>query len=102
MASSGLIELKGLSRVHKHWNVPILSCAMICRTKVSPFGNLITKNASSQKGLENLFPFEYLLPIHPITTCLCPFILFFIIFYYFFLLGSHLRLGQWKYDPDEG
>ena len=33
------------------------------RTKVSPFGNLITKIATSQ----NLFPFEYLLPNYPIN-----------------------------------
>ena len=38
------------------------------RTKVSPFGNLVTKIAASQKGLRNLFPFEYLLSNHLINN----------------------------------
>ena len=31
---------------------------------MSPVGNLVPEIASSQKDLENLFPFEYLLPNH--------------------------------------
>ena len=33
-------------------SLPVLSCETLFRTKVSPFGNLVTKIAMSQKGLE--------------------------------------------------
>ena len=33
-----------------------------CWTKVSSIRNLVTKSATSRKGLETCFPFEYLLP----------------------------------------
>ena len=33
-------------------SMPVLSSAMIFLTKASPFGNLVPKNATSQKGLE--------------------------------------------------
>ena len=45
----------------------VLSCAIIWRTKVSPFENLVPEDAATQKGITNLFPFEYLLPNHPIN-----------------------------------
>ena len=35
--------------------------------KLVLFGNSVPKTASSQKGLETCFPFEYLLPNHPIN-----------------------------------
>ena len=34
------------------FSLAVLSCAVICRTKVSPFGNLVPRNATTQKGLE--------------------------------------------------
>ena len=39
-----------------------LSCAVLLWTNVSSFGNLVTKSATTQKGLQTCFPFEYLLP----------------------------------------
>ena len=35
----------------------VLSCAIVCLTKLSPFGNLVPEIALSQKGIRNLFPF---------------------------------------------
>ena len=40
----------------------VISCAALLWTKVSSFGNLVTKSASTQRGLQTFFPFEYLLP----------------------------------------
>ena len=42
------------------WGCSELRC--ILWTKISSFGNLVTKNATTQKGLQTCFPFEYLLP----------------------------------------
>ena len=42
-----------------------------CGTKVGSFRNLVPESATSQKGLQTCFPFEYLLPNHPINNCLC-------------------------------
>ena len=36
-------------------NQIVLSCAVICGTKVSPFGNLVPRTATTQKGLETCF-----------------------------------------------
>ena len=30
----------------------VLGCAVICRTKVGPFGDLVPRTAATQKGLE--------------------------------------------------
>ena len=54
----------------QQWNVMplVLSCAVICRTKVSPFGNSVTKTATSQKGLETCSFLSNCCQNHPIIT----------------------------------
>ena len=45
----------------------VLSCAVICRTKVCPFGNLVPRNATTQQGLETCSLLSTCCQNHPVT-----------------------------------
>ena len=59
--------LRFLNRLQTCLVRPVLSCAVICRTKISRFGNLVPKNAMTQKGLETCSLLSTCCQTHPIN-----------------------------------
>ena len=66
----------------KHWSLNngtldfpfVLSCALFWWTKIEFVRNLVPEIATTQKGLANLFPFEYMFPNSPYDELLIHYI----------------------------